>query len=161
MKAFISYSLNDSEQFILTILSRRLKEYGFTIWSTYNDSENILDFKTFTQINKSNLFIGIITKSGNANNRVFNEWKEAVKMQIPSLLLVEDNVNIKPEILKYNNVLLFNRQNPSDAINKVKQRIEQSQRQQTKPVKKNDNTHAWILGGAAALIILGLLSSDD
>ena len=161
MKAFISYSLNDSEQFVLTILSRRLKNDGFTIWSTYQDFENILDFKTFSQINKSNLFVGIITKSGAANKRVFKEWKEAVNMHIPSILLVEENVKIKAELLKNNNVLQFNRKDPNKAINIVKSRIENSRVHQSKPKKKKDNTLAWILGGVAALIVLGLLSNDD
>jgi len=154
MKAFISYSLNDSDQFVLTILSRRLKEEGFTIWSNYSNLDN-----ASPQISKSNLFIGIITKSGNSNKRVFNEWKEAINMRIPSLLLVEDNVRIKSELLKNNNVLQFNRIDPSEAINNVRDRIGISHQQQFKPVDKKD-TVAWILGGTAALIILVLLSKD-
>jgi hypothetical protein len=77
MKAFISYSLNDTDQYILTILSRKLNEEGFSIWSSHSGNSTVLDFKTFSRLNKSNLFIH--TENNQANNRVLEEWKEEKK----------------------------------------------------------------------------------
>lgn len=160
MKAFISYSLNDSEQYILTILSRRLKEYGFSIWSTYDDSISSFDFKTFSQLNKSNLFIGIVTKSGNSNNRVLKEYFQAIDLNIPSLILAEDKVANSPNFQNRENILIFNRENPEKAISFVKEKIEEAKNKQMLLPRKKDNSIAWLLGGIAALIILALLSDD-
>src|SRR5690554_6347147 len=158
MRAFISYSLNDSEQFVLTVLSSKLKEQGFIVSTSHNLFNNTLDYNTFTQLNKSNLFIGLITYTGNANNRVFNEWEQATSRQIPSLLLVENNVKINPSLLQHQNVIVFNRHNPEPSIELVKNKIITS-RQNVQ--SRNDNTVAWILGGLAAIALIGLLSNDE
>jgi len=156
MKAFISYSLNDAEQYILTILSIQLKEQGF-IASTNHNLFNELEHNRFPQLNKSNLFIGLITSTGNANNRVFEEWEQAISQKIPSLLLVENNVKISTSLLQHPNVITFDRHNPESSIELVKNKIKLS-RQNTQV--KNDNTFAWILGGLAAIVVIGLLSND-
>ena len=158
MRAFISYSLNDSEQFVLTILARKLKEQGFIVSSSYNLFSKTLDYETFTQLYKSNFFIGLISITGNANDRVFNEWRQAVSKQIPSLLLVENNVTVHPTILQNQNVVVFDRHNPKPSIELVKNKINSS-RQSLQP--NNDNTLAWILGGLAAIALIGLLANDD
>ena len=158
MKAFISYSLNDSEQYVLTILASKLKEQGFIVATSYNALNNILDYNSFSQLNRSSLFIGLITQTGNANQRVYTEWKEATKRQIPSLLLVENNVSIHSTVLKHQNVIIFDRHNPEPSIDLVKNKIKTSR--QVSPTK-TDNTAAWLLGGLAALALIGLLSNDD
>jgi hypothetical protein len=142
----------------LTILASKLKEQGFIVSTSHNLFNNTLDYNTFTQLNKSNLFIGLITHTGNANERVFNEWKQATSKQIPSLLLVENNVNVNKSILQHQNVIIFDRYQPEPSIELVKKKINSS-RQNIQP--KNDNTVAWILGGLAAIALIGLLSNED
>ena len=161
MRAFLSYSLNDAEQYVLTILARKLREQGFVVSLSYNVCSNTLDYETFNQINKSNLFIGIITKTGNANRRVFNEWKEATKRRIPSLLLIEDNVTVSPKLAEHPNVLFFNRQKPKRAIETIKTRIAKTKQSILGKKRDNDNTMAWVFGGLAALAIIGLLANDE
>ncbi|HRE57846.1 MAG TPA: hypothetical protein PLW09_08480 [Candidatus Kapabacteria bacterium] len=158
MRAFISYSLNDAEQFVLTVLASKLKEQGFIVSTSHNLFNNTLDYNTFTQLSKSNLFIGLITFTGNANERVFNEWKQATYRQIPSLLLVENNVDINQGILPQQNVVVFDRHNPEPSIELVKSKINSS-RQNIQ--QKNDNTLAWLLGGIAAISLIALLSRND
>lgn len=163
MKAFISYSLNDSEQYVLTILARKLNEYGYSIVSSYDNIKSTNSFETFTQIDKANLFIGILTNGGNANDRVKYEWKKANELNIPSLLLVEDNLLVQNEFLGNYNVLRFNRNNPHEAIETIRTRISVPQAAITSrpATKKKDNSAAWILGGVAALIVIGLLANND
>ncbi len=158
MRAFISYSLNDSEQFVLTVLASKLKEQGFIVSTSHNLFNNMLDPNTFTQLNKSNLFIGLITFTGIANERVFSEWQQATSKQIPSLLLVENNVNLHQTILQHQNVIRFDRHKPEPSIELVKNKISLS-RQSIQ--SKNDNSVAWILGGLAAIALIGLLSNDE
>lgn len=161
MKAFVSYSLNDSEEYILTILSRKLREQGFSIVSSYREYRNTLDYETFSQLSKSNLFIGVITKKGQANKQVFAEWREATKRQIPALLLIEENVNVTPYLRNQSNVLFFNRHRPEVAIEAVRTKITRNNQRTISTRQRNDNSAAWILGGLAALAIIGLLANDD
>jgi len=153
MRAFISYSLNDAEQFVLTILSGYLKEQGFIVSANYDLFSNNIP----TQLNKSNLFIGLITYNGNENDRVFNEWEQAISQKIPSLLLIESNVKIDSSILQHPNVIIFDKYNPAPSIELVKNKIN-SAKQNIQP--KNNNAFAWILGGLAAIVLIGLLSKD-
>lgn len=158
MRAFISYSLNDAEQYVLTVLARRLQEQGFVVSSSYNLFASALSNEVSNQINKSSLFIGLITATGNANNRVITEWQQALSKKIPSLLLVERTVPLKQSFQSNPNVVLFDRHNPEPSIALVRDRINQS-RHSTQT--GNDNTVAWLLGGLAVLALIGLLSKDD
>lgn len=153
MKAFISYSLNDSEQFVLTILSQQLGEEGFIVISNYG-----LNFTNETQfqINNSNLLIGLITRSGDTNNRVFQEWQYASNRRIPAILLVENTVHIHQSIQHNENVVRFDRNNPNRAIESVRNKI--SLAKQTVQAN-NDKAVAWIIGGVAVLALIGLLSN--
>lgn len=162
MRAFISYSLNDTEEFVLTILAKRLAEQGFTVSSSYNLYSNVVDFSTYSQLNKSNFFIGIITQEGNSKERVFNEWRVASEKRIPALLLIEDNVQITQQLANHPNIVRFNKTHPQPAIDFVRQKIN-STTQVTVPLSNptNNNTVAWMIGGLAVLALIGLLATDD
>ena len=152
MRAFLSYSLNDSEQYVLSILVNKLNEKGFTVSSSYSNY-NFIDFERFNQINSSNLFIGVITATGTEYERVYKEWETASAIKVPALLLVENTVQIHPNLLKNTNVILFDRHNPSPSIDLVKSKISQN-------TTSSDNFAAWALGGLAVLALIGLLSDS-
>lgn len=158
MRAFLSYSLNDSDQFVLTILAKKLKEQGFVVSSSYNYLNQTIDYQTFTQLNKSTLYIGIITATGNANSRVLKEWQQAINNKIPSLLLVEKGVRLRSDILTQQNVIRFDRNNPEPSIELVKREVSKSRHNVS---VRNDNTLAWVFGGLALIAVIGLLANDD
>ena len=154
MKAFISYSINDIDQIIVTLLSNNLRNKGFQIMASYNFYSNELDFSTKKMIENSQVFFGIITKSGKEKERVISEWNYAENIQLPNILLVED------KIYNFNNykenIVIFNRNNPEIAINKINRKM------QNNSSNSNDkNIWPWIIGGAALLGILKLLSNEN
>lgn len=157
-KAFISYAMQDSEQYVLTLLSDLLRAENFQIDSSFDSYSNIVSQTAFKKITESSLFIGLITEFGNRNDNVFREWKLAVNKRIPSILLIEDSVNINNQLANHPNVLIFNRHYPQTGVNKIRNQIENSKRLVEK--KNNENALGWILGGAAAIAIISLLSSD-
>ncbi|PKP26721.1 MAG: hypothetical protein CVU03_02270 [Bacteroidetes bacterium HGW-Bacteroidetes-2] len=108
-----------------------------------------------SEIGTSHLFIGVITGTGNERNRVLEEWDYAVQRNVPNLLLIEDTVQVH-QLFK-GNYIRFNRNRPQVTIDEINRRMTPSQ-----PVtsKNSDDIVPWILGGAALLAIIGLLSKD-
>ena len=156
MKAFLSYSLNDADQFVIPLISRRLQEQRFFVTTgSYKFQEN-LDYQTKNGINTSNLFIGLITNTGFNNQRVYNEWLHAINNRIPSILLVEDNYDLNRGLERQPNLIRFNRYNPEIAIEEINERIKKSQNH------NNDLEDAapWILGGLAIAALISMLSED-
>lgn len=151
--------MQDSEQYVLTLLSDLLRKENFQIDSSFDNYSNIISQSAFKKITESSLFIGLITEYGNRNHNVFKEWKLAVEKRIPSILLIEDTVPINEQLAIHPNVLIFNRHYPQKGLNKVQKQIENAKRLVDK--KRNENALGWILGGAAALAIISLLASDD
>lgn len=119
-KVFISYS---TEDVIVSKLSQLLQQQGFSVQSSYNPRSNILDFTAYTAMQKSDLFIGVITTEGQWK-RVWHEYQVAKSLNIPALLLAEDVFqNIKPE----EHVVRFNKKNPNAAIQQVEAIMKPSQ----------------------------------
>ncbi len=158
MIAFISDSIGESEQYVLTLLAQKLREKGFSVTSNYKQSSQFLNFQTINDIKNADLFIGLIAKSGNttATARVYNELKEAFLHNKPTILLAEESVDLAPHLSSYPNTIRFNRYYPNLAINEVNRRIQFSQ---TQP--QQNNTLAWLIGGGIAAIALISLLSDE
>jgi len=153
MRAFISYSVNDADQYVLTLLSSELQNKGFTIYQS-NDFYSEISSLTKVNINKSQLFIGLMTGFGQERDRVFKEWQLANTATIPSILLIENTVQIDPNFsYPY---IVFDRNHPQNAVDQLKNKINELK----KELGKDSNAMAWILGGAALLAIFGLLSDD-
>lgn len=153
MKAFLSYSLNDSQQYILTILARILNENGF-----YVNTPNSV-YAIDNEIKSSNLFIGILTSSGESNNYVINEWNFSIANKVPSILLIEDSVPVI-KTLSHPNIIYFNKFDPNNTIQKVQKRIKEYGPQTVVQKESNENALAWILGGAAVIALIKLLSDE-
>lgn len=160
MKAFLSYSLTDDDQFVIPLLAKKLNEKGFFVSTGSYKTTREIDLYTQNEINTSNLFIGIITTTNTdtSNQRVFNEWQYSSGRKTPSLLLVEDTYNLHPELVESPAVVRFNRNNPSIAIELIKYKIEQSKQSNT---LITDENAPWLLGGAALVILIALLAASN
>lgn len=159
MNVFISYSINDNDQYILTLLSAKLREKNFVVKTSQNFYGQYLDYGTQNDIHFSNLFVGLLTGSGIELNRVLEEWRYAQSKNIPTLLLIEDTVNINRTFR--GNYILFNRFRPQSAINEINNRMSPPPaRRVATQSKKSDDIIPWLLGGAALVAILSVLSND-
>lgn len=157
MKAFVSYSIGENNDIIVTMLATKLREKKFNISTSQNFYSPTLDYPTMNEIITSHLFVGIITGTAQEVNRVLAEWNYAVQNNIPNLLLIEDTVPVHQEFT--GNFIRFNRLNPFVAIHEINRRMT------PQPVinaqSNNDDIVPWILGGAALLAIIGLLSIKE
>jgi hypothetical protein len=151
MKVFISYSINDKDQFILTLLSSKLIKSGYQINQSIDFKKEKISSLTKINISKSELFIGIITGNGFEQKRIMSEWRCAQVGKIPAILLVENTVSVNENFkFKY---IVFDRKNPREAIKLLNLEIQKQDKQ------KDINALNWVLGGAAILLVLSLL--DD
>jgi len=157
MNAFISYSISENEQYILSLLAQKVSETGLTLVTSYNQSDSV-DFQTANDIKTSALFIGLITSSGRLAKtaRVYSEFKQANLFSRPAILLIEDTITVAPWISSYQNTIRFNRYFINQAIEEVKNKIRTSQIPQP-----NNNAAAWVLGGIAVIALLSLLSEKE
>ncbi|HVU53528.1 MAG TPA: hypothetical protein VHD83_00665 [Puia sp.] len=151
MKAFISYSFNEEEQYIATLLSYRLREQGFTLIQSSNSQ--VVDATTKYQIFLSQLFVGVVTAGGHQWQRVLQEYDLATQHSIPSVLLIEEGIPIHPQFS--GNYVFFNRANIEEAIEEIRSRMIQ------RNSKPNNEALGWILGGAAVLGVIALLSNNS
>lgn len=156
MRVFISYSLNDQEQFVLSVLAKKLREQGYIVSTGYNIPSQFQNQQNLSQISNSSLFIGLITNTGQANNHVLKEWEQAKARKIPSLLLIENTVRVNAAYQNDPNIVVFNRYDPEPSIELVRQKINRSKEVE----KTGDESTAWIIGGLAALALIALLSNE-
>ncbi len=154
MKAFLSYSLNDRDQFILTLLAKELSLKGFSI-NQSNDFNTQMSQLTKVNISKSNLFIGLISGKGIEKVRVQNEWSLANNSNIPSILIIENTVTVSQDF--HYPYIVFDRHNPHFAVGQLNNIISEMK----KETNNDSNAWAWILGGAALLSIFNLLGKDE
>jgi hypothetical protein len=162
MRAFISFSVNDSEQNIVSILSMKLQDQGYSTITNYTYSNSVVG------VNKSHLFIGIITSNDNeSNKKVFDDWKYATAQNIPALLLVEKNKQIglfenpfQQAEANNPNFISFDRKNAEPSVAIAQLRIEEA----TKNIAKNEYQHngtnwlAWMLAGVPAITVMNLFT---
>ena len=160
MRAFISDSVNNKNERLITLLSSFLSERGFYVEGSDTPHTLELDRRTKSQINNAHLFIGVITDNGAYLDRVTKDWQYAEEKKIPNILLIEDTVP-----LNYNftgNYIRFNRKNPQQAIDTIQARM-----YPPAPVESSKNNNsandvfAWLLGGAVLIALLGAFSSAN
>jgi hypothetical protein len=161
MKAFISYSINDSEQYVLSLLSNKLRERGFSPVSNFYGrfATSVNETMAAMKIKESSLFIGVITSTGLNHEKVIAEHNMAVSMNVPALLLIEDNIQPPLGFTNYN-VIFFNRSNPHIAIERINKNIQNVGNLATSPQKNSNNAVAWLLGGLALIGLIDNLSSS-
>jgi len=114
MKVFVSYSFQDSELYVITLLFEQLRENGFSVDSS--DFSNNGLYNNY-KISESDFFIGIITNNSETINEVIQQWHVATNLNKQSILLIEDNVYVQdPQAIKF---IRFNRFNPRMAISQL------------------------------------------
>jgi hypothetical protein len=150
-KVFISYSIEDSNLHLITLLLEHLRKnnYSVSISTQWGNTD--------ARIAQSDVFIGIINNNSNSINYVVEEWKVANDNNIQYVLIVEDGVQIdEASKISY---IRFNRTNPQDAIDKLFN-IRKPTNTSTNKKKNNNETlsnvliGATIIAGIAALISL-------
>lgn len=156
MRAFLSYSLSDSQDYVVTVLARQLREKGYTLMTGHGGFYHSTLDAHESVLRTCSLFIGVITEGSDEVDRVTHEYNKADEWRIPALLLMEQNIAADSGLLSHPNVVAFNRYDPAVAIQTVRNRIAHAVAPKT---KQSDDTAAWILGGAAVLALIALLSS--
>ncbi|WP_298507464.1 TIR domain-containing protein [uncultured Kordia sp.] len=153
MKAFLSYSIKDSDQIIISLLSTQLREKGFHVLTSQNFFSEYVDYTTQNEIDRANIFIGIISNASQYPKRVIDEWNLAETSGTPTILLIEKGVNINPDFK--GDYVLFDRRYPNDAIQEINRKMSQS--------KESSSAWPWIIGGALVLGLVKVFSSinDD
>lgn len=159
MKAFISYVLDKSEEFIITILSKELKKQNITIETSYSSDNNKFD------INSSNLFIGIVSEYKEGKKKTVEEILLAKENGIPILLLIEKNVELNEIDINEKSIIRFDRENINEAMDLIRQKIDiKNNYDNTINTENNKITSAVIIGGGVALallLVLSLLNKDE
>lgn len=162
MKAYISPSVTDDEQSILSSLSKNIRENGIAPVAGYHKFGQKNSELAFHEINKANLFIGLITGNSTEVERVYNEWQFALKSETPALLLVEDTVHLDhfPKILAHPDVICFSRSS-QQSLNKTIQIVRAKSNAAN---NRNNNSPfvrqaAWFIGGPIVITFLTILHS--
>lgn len=160
MKAYISPSMADDEQHLLSSLSKRISKNGITPIGGYHKFGQSNSELAFHEINKANLFIGVITEGGSEIERVYNEWQYALKCETPALLLVEDTANTTgfALIAKHPDVIRFNR----TSQNTLAKTIQMVRTKSDAANNRSENSPfvretAWFIGGPVAITFLSIL----
>lgn len=154
MKVFLSYSLNDRDLFILTLLAEELNKKGLYINQSNDFNSPKSSSLTIVNINNSSLFIGLISGTGHEKHRVEREWQLANSKNIPCILLIENSVTINRNLKSQ--YIIFDRFNSHHAIEELKKIINKK-----KQDENDSNALAWILGSAALIAIINLLSKEN
>lgn len=154
MKAFVSYAINDQDEFVPTYIAEQLRNENFAVTSSYYEYRGKLKTETKQSIRAAHLYIGLITANGMEKNRVLHEYQFASKENIPALLLSEDTIKIDPDVAKKGNVVFFNRQNSERAKSIIQRKLTDHGKEAD--TSKQD-TYAWMLGGRALKSILNFL----
>lgn len=155
MNAFVSHAIHPSEQYIVSMLAKKLADKQIGAVTNFVHSEGI-DLQTSAQIRKATIFIGLITVASVSyrKNQVFTEFQFAIQNKRPSILLVEQGVNL-PAWLDQRYLIVFNRFSIDAAMQVANQHVELAKQTQ----QGNENT-AWLLGGVAVVALLTLLANE-
>lgn len=150
-RAFVSYSIEDRNLHLITLLLEHLRKNDYVISVSNQDFNNNI-------IINADIFIGIITKNNSSNKFVISECQIAHKNNIPFILVVEKGVK-RPSGVQS---IVFDRSNPQAAINQLF-KLQQPITSLPKANTNGDSTSKVLIGiviiaGIAAL--LSLLSQN-
>jgi hypothetical protein len=155
MNAFVSHATHSSEQYIVSLVAKKLADNQIGAVTNFVHTEGI-DLQTSAQIRKATIFIGLVTNAGTTyrKNQVFTEFQFALQNQRPSILLVEQGTRI-PAWLDQSKIIVFSRYNIDGALQIANHHIDLA-----KATQQGKENAAWLLGGVAILALLALLAND-
>ncbi len=158
MKAFLSYSLIQSDLYLISLLSRELLNVGVTSKGTVYSSDPSEELVTITNYNirTCDLFIGMLTGDGSIhqNAMVYQEWEIAIHFNKSRIFLIEDTVDIPAEFTEP--YLIYNRYNPNQVLQQLRNFVQEKETE-----KRNKNNLALIVGGAALIELMTHLSKQE
>lgn len=151
MRVYVSSSVADDDQNILSALSISVQSDGVSLVSGY------LNRMAFLEIKRSQFFIGLIT-SQSMIHTVQEEWQQALQANIPALLLIDETIplNKYPAIRKHSDIITFNRSSQE----KMQQTIQAVRNQIDKPGSNTSLVRkaAWFVGGPIAVKCLNIIA---
>lgn len=152
-RAYISYSMNDKDLFILTSMTQILRNYDFVVNTAHSIGfgQSIEDTTRFS-INNCSLFLGFVTQHGISSQWTIKEWRQSINLGKPSIFLVEEGIDINSDFFGNSTLIYFNRHNPSSAIQTANEFIRKA--------KSNQNAKNLVVGGLAILAAIKLLSNE-
>lgn len=148
MKAFISYSLQGNDQFILTLLSFLLKEDNIDSILSQSSAKDNLDVTTKNLIEESSIFIGIALKEGQEEGKLLTELDYAIGVKIPCLLIVEDKIS-NHHLLKHN-PLLLSRSYSQKTIYEIERLMNAAKDSENKSL----DSVAWLISGKSIIAMI-------
>lgn len=158
MKAYISPSIADDEQDILSALSTKIRRNGFIPIAGYHKFGQQNNQLAFHEIKKAQGFVGLVAEGGEELDRVYDEWQHALK-STPALLLVESTIRTDkyPLLNKHPDVIRFNRSSKKElnkTIQMVRSKISSASSRKESPFIREA---AWFICGPIALDFLSML----
>jgi hypothetical protein len=145
MRVFISYSFQDEELYLLSLLIDKLQKQGHQVRTT----DFLIENNRF-YLNNSDLFIGIITVHSDDIQSVLSDCKHAKQLHKKSILLVEKGVYVNEPSM---NIIRFDRKNPAQVINKLLG-IKPKKQLKRNSILEDGIVIGGIIVGVAALISL-------
>lgn len=155
-KAFISYSIDEREMYVISAISKYLSEKGYQVYSGYDVPLAGSQFSQFLsyELSQCDLFIGIASHMGIQSRWVLKEWEQAQNLGKNSIFLVEDTVELNPEFIRHNKVIQFNRAQPQESLRRLESMVEQAK------ADRSSNALNWIVGGLIGIAVIKLLTDD-
>lgn len=158
MKVYIADSLPRSEDSTISAFAFKFQNQNFRTNLSLFKYEGEPGFSTRSDIKSSHLFVGIIAQGGDKSDFVYKEWLYALKVHIPGVLLIEDELfTLNSKMKNHPNILVFNRSNPDPTIAQINQNIKDAALQQEGQL---NDALAWMIGGKAVISLVNLLSKQ-
>ena len=150
MKMVLAHTLNENERNFRLFMLNKLSEINLSV-SDLMPEFNYLEYKKpdiISKVKLSSLFIVIINRNTKFLNTIFELIDIAIQSNIPTLILIEKNINLIDSDRLEKHIVRFDIKNPTDAIDYITNKITTNVNNQieNKPINP-----AWIIGGGIAL----------